>query len=195
MYYVIDTYDPYDEDDESTWGFMEIHEEIRVPGILSWCVGRAFDTNPPNPIIVETTPRHGYEGLPPDYFDGNIALMSKKLVNVLTGAGVDNIDLYPAILKNTVTGEEYPYYAFNLIGLVSAVDFGASDISSFDGDFIADSSIRGFTVDETKIHGLLMFRLTENLGTVLVHEKVKKAIEENGFDSIEFIEPQNWVQL
>jgi hypothetical protein len=121
--------------------------------------------------------------------------MSKRLSSVLTDTGVDNIDFYPAIFKNTVTAEEYSYNAFNLIGLVSAVDFGASNITSFDGDYVGDSSIRGFSVDETKTHNLLMFRLTENLGTVLVHEKVKQGIEENGFKSIEFVEPEKWIQL
>jgi len=73
----------------------------------------------PTPIQIEATPRQGFSGLPPDYFDGTISLMSPRLVKALTGAGVHNLSLYPAIITYTTTREWHEVFAFNLVGLVS----------------------------------------------------------------------------
>lgn len=196
MYYVIDYLtNPADPDAEGP--FLEIHQgRIRVPGVESWHTGASF-AKPlaPTPIQIEATARHGFKGPPQDYFDGTISFMSPRMVEALTDAGVDNLDLYPAIVTYASTCERHEVFAFNLLGLVSVVDFSKSKISSYDGDFKMDSSIQGFRVDPNKARGLLMFRLAENCMTVLVHKRIRNAIEDAGIRTFSFVEPQNWVQL
>lgn len=196
MYYVLDYLtNPADPDCEGP--FLEIHQgRVHVSGVDSWHTGRLF-TQPitPTPIQIEATPRQGFSGLPPDYFDGTISFMSPRLVEALTGAGVHNLSLYPAVITYTTTREWHEVFAFNLVGLVSAVDFQKSNITSYDGDFMMDSSIRGFEVDPNKARDLAMFRLAENCMTVLVHQRIKDAVDRAGINTFSFVEPKNWIQL
>lgn len=195
MYYVMDYLsNPADPDDEGP--FLEIHQgRVRVPGVTSWHTGARFPQPVPTPILIEATPRHGFKGPPHDYFDGTISFMSTRMVNVIQAMGVDNIDLYPAMITYTNTGERHQVFAFNLLGLVSATDLGRSNLSSHDGDFKMDTSIRGFEVDPSRARALLMFRLAENCVTVLVQERIKNAVEAAGIRTFAFVEPRNWSQF
>ena len=40
-----------------------------------------------------------------------------------------------------------------------------------------DTDFDGFTIDETKIGDLLMFRMAECITAILVHEKVRRGLE------------------
>lgn len=197
MYYVLDylTNPSVDEDDDDV-PFLEIHEElVKVPGSVNWHMGTRF-TDPMNaPIDVPVTPRFGYQGPPPDYFDGSISLMSRRLANVLRENGVDNLDLYQVSLVYRDTGKRDEHFAFNLIGVVSAVDLGKSNLESHDGDNLIDTSIRGFSVDLARTHDLAMFRLAENVMTVLVHERIRDAIAAAGINTFVFVKPESWIQM
>lgn len=47
---------------------------------------------------------------------------------VLNAAGVNNFQLFPAVVVNSTTGESRDdYYAFNILGLLQAADMDASD--------------------------------------------------------------------
>jgi hypothetical protein len=196
MYYVIDYLTNPLLPDPEEGPFLEIHEEdISVEGADLWQTGDRFEERIATPIEFEATPHGGYKGPPHDYFDGSIAFMSPRLVKVLRDNGVENLDLYPAVVKYRTTGETHSVFAFNLLGLISAVDEGKSQLSSVDGDFKMDSSIQGFEVDPSKARDLGMFRLAENSMTVLVHERIKRAIEAAGINTFAFVEPTDWTQL
>src|SRR6266705_1290831 len=52
----------------------------------------------------------------------------KAFYDVLLAAGVDNVDAYPAVIRNTETGEELTDYVFlNVVGRVSCEDMSASE--------------------------------------------------------------------
>ena len=102
----------------------EIENAIEVGDIWDWGTGVVFDEDEknsiPNPIHMEVGFYNGYSGLPPEYNGTNACVMSERLANALTNAGVDNIDYYPVILTNKESGQTYSYLAYNIIGLVSA---------------------------------------------------------------------------
>jgi hypothetical protein len=50
-------------------------------------------------------------------------------------------------------------------------------------------------IDPAKTGGALMFRLAENTSTILVHRRVKEALEVAGFESIYFIAPPEYLAL
>lgn len=79
-----------------------------------------------SPLLYLLDPEH--VGKPLALYDAEaFPVMRNDLIDALIGAGVDNIELFDAILKNTRTGNEYKNYkAFNIVGLVSAVDMGKS---------------------------------------------------------------------
>jgi len=196
MYYVIDYLTNPLVPDPEEGPFLEIHEEdIYLPGSPAWQTGDRIESALPQPIEIEATAHHGYQGPPHDYFDGSIAFMSPRLLKVLHDSGVDNLDTYPTVITYRKTGEKHHVFSFNLLGLISAVADEGSNISSADGDFKMDTSIEGFEVDLSKAHNVGLFRLAENCMTVLVHQRIKNAIEAAGIATFAFIDPKDWTQL
>jgi len=176
-------------------GYMEIEDWKKTEGFEDWSVGRPAARRPEGPVEIDVVPYLDYRGGPDEFLDLNVPLMSKRLKETIQAAGVDNVNFHPVTLRNTVTGETYEYFAFNLIGLVDAVDPGQSNITSHDGDFLGDSSITDLAVDEEAARGLLMFRLKQKFSVILVHRKVKEAVERVGIPSVRFIAPQDFMAL
>jgi hypothetical protein len=119
--------------------------------------------------------------------------MSRRLGDLLPEFGVDNLQLFPAILTDVATGEHYDYYAFNVVGLVSAADLTQSDHES--SGHIGDTSFYSLAIDEQKMHDTLLFRLAENTAAILVHGSVRDYLVSNGFPDDMFVPPQDWAQL
>lgn len=121
----------------------------------------------------ETLPfRFSYSGTLCAYYSGE-CLMSRELVDALRESGVDNIEVFPAVLVDSSTAEERDdYCVVNVVGKVAAADMKRSD-----GISLGDKQVfTKLTVDAKKAKDLLMFRLAESLVDVIVHEKVAKAI-------------------
>ena len=60
---------------------------------------------------------------------------------------------------------------------------------------VVDTTIHKFVADESKAHGLPIFRMAESITAIVVHESVKKAIEAAGIDTVEFIKPEDYVSI
>lgn len=180
MYYTIFA----DTDDD---GMMLVVEYEEDHGDRSWHDGNSFtsDVNAPvwqqHPKVpIRLTIEEGYEEAPmTSFLEEPIPIMSKKLLDTVREAGVDNIDSYKVELyypDGTLAPEDY--YAFNLVGKVRAADLDKSVYNENQPDKLIAMHFDSLVVDKDKTHGLLMFRLAENLSTILIHERVKKAIEE-----------------
>ncbi len=176
-------------------GYIEIEDWDSADGFEGWGVGRPAEQEPKKPVVINVVPYDGYAGLLDEFKDENVPLMSKRLKETIESAGVDNVKFYPVVLRNKKTKKTHEYFAFNLIGLVDAVDLGKSSITSHDGDFFGDSSITNLAVNEKAGRGLLMFRLKEKFSVILVHRKVKEAIEKAGITSVKFIAPEDFMAL
>jgi len=125
-----------------------------------------------------------YEPTMNHYFSG-ARLMHKTLVQTIQAAGVDNIEIFPAVVtwseKNWVIED---YVVVNIIGLVSCAVKDQSETSP-----IADSHyFHNITIDSTRTNNMLMFRLAESEIEVLVHEQVADAIKASNFDGV-ILEP------
>jgi hypothetical protein len=177
---------------EDVKGYMEIEDWDHSDTFAGWSVGKPAKSRPQDPVVIRVRRHDGYKGEPDDFSDRDVPLMSKRLKEVIESAGVDNITFHPVTLRTKK--ETYEYYAFNLVGLVSAVD-PASEIQSPDGDFLGDSSITDLVIDDSKGRGLLMFRLKERFSVILVHKKLKEAIEQRGIDSVTFLAPEDFMAL
>lgn len=176
-------------------GYMEIEDWDATAGFEDWGVGRLAEKQPSDPIIINAVPYGGYGGPPDEYLDSNVPLMSRRLKECLESAGVDNVKFHAITLRNTETGQTYEYFAFNLIGLVDAVDLGKTTMTSQDGDFTGDTVISDLCVDDTKARGLLMFRLKQKFSVILVHRKVMDALERAAITSVKFILPEDFMAL
>lgn len=194
MYYVLDCDFPLNENGEA---LLEVHNCFRIGGIRNWKNGKPLNPKNeiPDPIPIDYETFRGYQGPPVEMLDLCIPIMSARLHDALTDSGVDNVEFLPVKLTNRATGEMHKYFAFKVIGLVSAAESSESIISSFDGDQLIDSSIEKLVIDPGRAHGLFFFRLAENVNALIVHNQVKSHIEKRGIDTLKFLKPEEYVQL
>jgi hypothetical protein len=182
MYFKLGYDYPMDDDG----GYYLPKDGLDFEGIESWALGRPFDKPPPDPIRIELVPIADFTGEPAPMFDRYMCLMREELVGALRRSGVDNIDTYPAILSDSVHDRQFRYLAVNILGLIAAADLGKSQWSNFDGAARLDTHFESLAVDPDKARGQLLFRLAEDTGTIVVHAKVKQAVESAGIALLRF---------
>jgi hypothetical protein len=159
-----------------------------------WMEGRLFTTKPTEPVIATIIPGYEHAELMP-YFD-NPQLVSNAFHEALVEAGVDNIEVFDAIIRSEDGSIEHRgYKAMNIVGLVRAADLSETVFSPDNPSRLLDASIEKLVIDENATMGFLMFRLAESVDIVLVHETVKNVIEEKGFPHVVFYEPGDIVTL
>lgn len=111
-----------------------------------------------------------------------IPVVSELLLQAMTAAGVDNFQAFPAVLRNTDTGAQWDgYFAFNVIGLLDAMDLRASkytEIMPGNDQIPALLDFEKLAIDGSKTRNLLLFRLLQNPGAMLVHHKVRDQLRQ-----------------
>ncbi len=148
----------------------------------------------PNPLVFPLKPLnpdakdHGAEM--PELFDGTIPLFRDDLIDALAAAGVDNIDYYPAEIREPDGKRSYRNYrAANVVGLVAAADMAKSRATIRTGGPVIDVEFDDLVLDPKKARGALVFRLAEATGSIWVHEKIRDHLRAAGFGNLEFLEP------
>jgi len=167
----------------------------KLPGGVSFLAGAQIQGPLPSPLVfqVDFPTRQDV----PHLLGDSIPIVSDYLSKTLRGCGVDNFQLFPAVLRNPKTRIEWDgFWAFNAIGLVAAakMDKSKSDLLMEGDPEGVDVPLRAFTdlvLDAKKTRGLLMFRLAEAPPTLLIEDRVNKYIDAHdppdgwGFDAIE----------
>lgn len=189
MYYVMSYVVPQDENG----GYFDVEDGLEFEGVDSWSLGRPFAVRLPEPIAIDLAVVDDYTGPPSDMYDGNMCLMSARLVEALQAAGVDNLQTFRVALRNSETSETFDYRAVNIIGVVAAADLGESVWTSHDPEPLFDVNFDSLALDETKAGGVLMFRLAENTGVILVHESVRDRLVKLDLPGLVFVEGKQWV--
>lgn len=140
--------------------------------------------------------------LKPLYDELGAPLIRQDLLDVLISAGVDNLQVFPAVVWDPKSGVPHRMYrTFNVVGVVSAADMDQSRVLA-DGDPenpvpdentserpMIDGEFDSLVVDESRASGMLLFRLAESVTTIVVHANVRRRIEESGIEGIEFYGP------
>ena len=98
-----------------------------------------------------------------------------------------NIDEYEAVITDNTTGETHDnYVAFNIVGIVAATDIANSE---FEPDI---HWFEKMALDESAAREVLLFRLKDAKYNIVGHEKVRDHLEDAGFDTLVFIDPEDW---
>jgi hypothetical protein len=84
---------------------FEIHNCFEVGDIMSWSGGGVITEKITSPIRIDFEPLKGDAGPNLDVWDDCIPLMSIRLGSALQDSGIDNLQLFPAILRNTKTNK------------------------------------------------------------------------------------------
>ncbi len=121
-------------------------------------------------------------------------VMRIDLFETLKSAGVDNLETFPARLKDEVNNITHTnYVAFNVIGLVAAADLDRSVLMPHENRASLHSTdFDALVIDESKTRGLLLFRLAENCSAIVVHHLIKEAVEKAGIPGIIFSADGEW---
>lgn len=120
-------------------------------------------------------------------------LMRLDLISAIQEAGVDNLQLFPAVIEDPLTGTQHAnFHAFNIVGLVACADMGSSDLMGTSDTDLLDVDFDRLVIDESKTQGLLLFRLAEACTAIVVHDNVRHAIEQAGVPGMVFYGPGEW---
>ena len=172
--------------------------------LRSWMSGNRFCKEGAQPLfkMVPVTPiqvqlKKGRETIQQaDYLEAPLPIMSKRLLLILEEAGVDNIDAYPVEMCDMNGSVIYDdYFAVNIIGKVAAVDLEGSISDENKTGAMISRTFDSLSINESATNGLMLFRLFENVGVVLVDESVKNKLDENQFSTIELLEPESIAAL
>ena len=158
----------------------------------NWRDGAVLTDPIPQPLVYTLDAE--YPGDPkPMYYEKAIPVMRDDVAEVLARAGVDNIQYFDAILKDPGSGREYRNYkAYNIVGLVACADMKKSVLMGTSASTMGDADFHKLVIDESKTGGLLLFRLAENVSAIVVHERVKQAIEASSIPGFVFYGPGEW---
>ncbi|MCG5052059.1 MAG: hypothetical protein KA712_03780 [Myxococcales bacterium] len=182
-YFVLQARTPVDDEG----GYYDIGDGIELDGVRSWALGVPITASLATPLVVPLTPIEGFTGDVPALADGYLCLMSHPLVEALRAAGVDNLQTFDAVLVDETHGRTFAYQAVNIIGMVAAADLQASQWENLDGPAKMDTHFDELKIDPDRALGLLLFRLAENTGIIVVHERIKKALEAAGIPTLVFL--------
>jgi hypothetical protein len=118
---------------------------------------------------------------PPKGMEG-IAVPAWKVsvVDCLRASGIDNLQTFPAILKNEDTGREWSdYLAVNVVGLISCMSKSSkvSRIANRPGG-TPMVKVHKLVIDAKLTRNSPLFRLAESPGVLLMHEAFLEALKQ-----------------
>ena len=186
MYFVLECFTPLDVDP------ADVAKLPDVEGVESWMSG-AFIAEPvQEPLELVLDPDQ--PGPLKEMYNLEMLIMSERLVTSLQNAGVDNLQVFRAVLVDpTNQNRREDYRVVNIVGRVAAADLENSLWTSPSGRPIVDVDFDSLTIDERRAGGLLLFRLAECVSAVIVHARVREALLAAGFLSLTFLDPKEYV--
>lgn len=146
----------------------------RVP----WTMGIMYPRQVPQPVVCNLNPERGNKLR--DVYLVDLPLFSNRMVKLLEDNGVSNLQCFAGGVREPDGKLHENYQAVNIVGLVSCADLTLSEYLPG-----TEPPLMGFSklvIDESKIGANEFFRVQENSLYILVSERLKKAIDEAGFE-------------
>jgi hypothetical protein len=166
----------------------------RGPGLsgVPWYQGRPITESVSEPLVyIVDAEQPG--NIPAMLDDMAQPLMRDDLVNALQAVGVDNLQLFAAVVEDPTTGIKHTNYkAFNVLGMVAAADMSRSVRMATSDSTLIDVDFESLAIDEKKAAPFRLFRLAENVSTIIVDEAVKGEVERREIPGMQFYDPADW---
>ena len=155
-----------------------IHKPKNLPVELDF-IGGDFITMPvDNPMVFTTEATKG--DVLRDFLKSSFTIISKRFLEILQGAGVDNLQTFPVIIKSTEDGTIWEdYFGLNILGLISCADLPKSTYTEI---MPGHYRFRKLAIDAERAKGALMFRLAEHIPTIIMEGSVGRYIMEQDPD-------------
>jgi hypothetical protein len=158
-----------------------VKNEPKLPDGREFVYGVKMDGTVPNPLVFEVD--HPSKDELPHFVSMIIPVFSDLLVKTIRAAGVENFQVFPAVLRNPAVGTDWDgYWVFHEIGLIAAANLEKSEADTImEGDpGGVDTPLMGFhelVLDKKKTRSALMFRLAESPDILLIHDRVMSHID------------------
>lgn len=157
-----------------------------------WMHGRPVTPSVALPLVYTLNPNR-LGNICAMYDDIRYPLMRDDLVAALQAVGVDNLQLFEALIRDPATGQEHSNYkAFNILGLVAAADMAGSVLMGTSDSTLIDVDFESLAIDEKKAAPFRLFRLAESVSTIIVDQVVRNEVERRGIEGMEFYDPADW---
>jgi hypothetical protein len=119
--------------------------------------------------------------------------MRDDLLAALRNVGVDNLQVFPAQVRDKTKRQVHDeYVAVNIIGAIACANMDESERMDpdDDGDLI-DVDFDSLVIDEERARGALLFRLAESVSAIVVHRRIREAVEKT-IPGMTFFGPGEW---
>ncbi|WP_437983675.1 imm11 family protein [Sorangium sp. So ce117] len=123
----------------------------------------------------------------PDYFMTlHGPVVSRQFIDALQRSGVDNFDGYHAQLV-CQDAEFGPHFIWNVVGRIACIDHGRAEYTLYKQQI---ARIQSLAIDESRIHGVRLFRLDEVPAVLVVTQDVRDALA--SLNGVVFAEAEGW---
>lgn len=157
-----------------------ITKDPEIPKTVNFKAGAVIEDSLDSPLEFEVDFPAGMA--PGNFLALQIPVVSDLFVATLRAAGVDDFQLFPAVLRNPETSERWSgYQAFNTIGVLDAVDMDASvfdEIMPGSGSVPPLLDFEKLVIDESKAGDRLMFRLLQNRTLLVIQGRVRDRLKD-----------------
>ena len=137
------------------------------------------------PLICNIDNEH-LNGVQPTFYMSPAIIGKKEFYQDLLDCGVDNIEVKPVVIRDTVKNLEYTdYLLLNILRRVSCVNLNESDYETLGDDM---SIIDKLVLKKSEIHDLNMFLVHEDTDCIVISEQVHSYLTSKGYEDIYFEE-------
>jgi hypothetical protein len=127
------------------------------------------------------------------YSGESYPIMRNDLIEALEAAGVDNLQLFPAVIRDPSNGVEHNNYkAFNIVGVVAAADMSKSVLMGTSDSEIIDVDFESLAINDVRAAPFRLFRLAESVNAIVVDDSVRESVEQHAIPGMVFYDPEDW---
>jgi hypothetical protein len=184
-YFMLISFGPRDEDRATV-------TDVSGATDVDWNTGDAIDpARLPSPFPLELDTSEG-SALVPMFYPG-ILVLRDDMVAALRGAGVDNLQVFDAVIEDRERARRLTNYkVVNIVGRVACADLGKSE-HVVHGSPVIDVDFDSLVIADDKTYDLDVFRLAECVSGIVVSERARRALDGAGVGPLEFVPPEEWV--
>ncbi|PTL77830.1 hypothetical protein DAT35_42265 [Vitiosangium sp. GDMCC 1.1324] len=151
-----------------------IVENPKIPEGVHFMRGALIQESLPSPLTFRV---NFPKSVPlPHMLGERIPVVSDRFVAALRKAGVDNFQLFPAVLRNPNEHAEWTgFHVFNVLGLLDAADMDASKYQTLmagNDQVPALVEFEELVLSRAATYEKPMFRIVQEPSLLLVHERV-----------------------
>lgn len=158
----------------------------------SFIEGRPISSPIALPIEVELVADDRGDAQMPSIFVVPALVLHKDVANLLSEAGVENIQYFSASLVDPNTAAQFSDYLLgNVLGVVDAIDMEKSEAAEDSPPGIA-MQFETMIIDPAKCKGQLLFRLMHRQNLIVIAESVADKLRGSKLPFIHMVEPEDF---